>query len=477
MPSVANHSWKAMLTLLSLLLGGCASVPNSRYHRLGRSLMPSIILESGEDQRFAVRDRLAFHKVPAASVALIKHNRVVWRAQWSSRGNIRDETMFQVASVSKPITAIGVLRLVEKRGLDIDADVNTFLKSWKVDYAQFGGKEKVTIRRLLSHKAGLNLGGFRGYQRDKAAFTVTEVLAGRGTTTPALSLARTPGSAFSYSGGGYVLLQQLVEDVSGQSFPEYMREQVFEPLKMRRSTFDQEPSGNLALAHDKEGVQRTSGWLVFPELAAAGLWSTPADLAKALIAVHQAAQGAEGGIVSVEHAKAMITASPDWGLGFGVRGEGDGRYFFHGGSNPGGYNALVFYFPAKGVGAAITTNGERGGALVDEMARAISNEFDLGMLAPRLVKAVDLDRRSLQRLVGRYQYRAEGEYFLDVSMDERGRLTLHDPNDGKTNTFVPTSPSTFVDLADGADAEFMFDPEGAVDFVSYKGEYVFHRVK
>ncbi len=166
------------------------------------------------------------------------------------------ETMFQVASITKPITALGILKLVEQEKITLDDEVNKHLNGWQIQDNEFTKTEKVTIRRLLTHTAGLNGHGFDGYPQTEKLPSVIEVLNGEGNWA-GVAVENTPGNAWRYSGGGYVILQKLIEDVTGQSFENYMEEEVLKPLKMNHSTFQQplnkEVYKNVSSAHDNDG--------------------------------------------------------------------------------------------------------------------------------------------------------------------------------------------------------------------------------
>lgn len=193
-------------------------------------------------------------------------------------------TLFQAGSISKPVAALAALRLVEQGKLSLDEDVNAKLVSWKVPGNEFTKEQKVTLRRLLTHSAGLTVHGFPGYAAGAQVPTLVQVLNGeKPANTPAIRVDTVPGRLWRYSGGGYTIMQQLLIDVTQKSFPELMRQLVLEPAGMKHSTYEQPlppaRAGEAATAHDANGQPVKGQFHTYPEMAAAGLWTTPTDLA------------------------------------------------------------------------------------------------------------------------------------------------------------------------------------------------------
>jgi len=216
---------------------------------------------------------------------------------------VTPETIFQAGSVSKPVAALAALRLVEQGRLSLDTDVNKYLESWKVPSNEFTQHAPVTLRGLLSHTAGVSVHGFNGYSAGDSVPTLHQVLDGiRPANSPPIRAIAVPGSAWSYSGGGYVVLQEMMMDVTGKSFPSLMQDLVLSPLAMNHSRFDQPlPTAlrnNAASPHDADGKPVAGGAHTYPEMAAAGLWTTPTDLARYIIGVQHARRGVAGSVLS-----------------------------------------------------------------------------------------------------------------------------------------------------------------------------------
>jgi CubicO group peptidase (beta-lactamase class C family) len=338
---------------------------------------------------------MAQRGVPGLSVAVIDDFKVVWTKGYGvtekgGRAPVTPHTLFLAGSISKPVAAVGALALVDRGRLSLDEDVNDRLKGWKVPQNEFTAGHAVTLGLILDHTAGFTGGDFfPGYAAGRPVPTLPQILDGQApATNPPVRVGFAPGSRWRYSGDGYLVAEQLMADVSGETFPRLMKALVFDPLGMGETTFEQPlgpdrasqaASGTLA-----SGAAVAGGWRVQPEMAAGGLWTTPGDLAKLAIEVALASRGQSRRVLSTPTAKAMIAPhwtkgvanilgspqSPDaMGYGFFV---GDGRRFGHIGGNV-GYQATLVMFADTGKGAVIMTNSDiglqAGNALLNEIAK------------------------------------------------------------------------------------------------------------
>ncbi len=229
------------------------------------------------------------------------------------------------------------LHLVDEGKLSLDEDVNLKLRSWKVPENEFTAKEKVTLRRLLNHSAGLTVHGFAGYAADEPVPSLLDLLDGKKPANSApIRVDILPGTQHRYSGGGYEVMQQLVMDVTGKSFPELAQEFVLGPLGMTRSTYRQPlPSdleANAAAGHRGDGAMLKGRWHTYPEMAAAGLWTTPSGLARVVLEI----QKGGGRVLKPATQREMLTqVLGDYGLGFCLAETEGHKSFAHGGSNEG----------------------------------------------------------------------------------------------------------------------------------------------
>ncbi|WP_326760221.1 amino acid adenylation domain-containing protein [Streptomyces phaeochromogenes] len=326
---------------------------------------------------------LAEHRVPGAVVAVVEGGELVAVESFGTLAAdgtdpVTQETVFHVGSLSKHITALGVLRLVDDGRLDLDADVNRYLVDWRVPGE--ADAVPVTARHLLAHLSGLTPTPGKGFARDaRAVPSLLDLLHGRApATTPPVGREGVPGGGFRKANVHYSVLQQLMTDLTGRPFDELMRDLVFEPLGMRATSFDQgfpERSGRpAALGHDEEGRPVDGGWLVRPDQAAAGLWTTAADLAKVALEIRRSALGRPLSLLSRETARLMLAPSSDsfYGLGTVVDTTNDEVQFGHAGS-PVGYQAVSLCGLHNGDGFVALTNGAAGKDVVADIAEALGH--------------------------------------------------------------------------------------------------------
>ena len=327
-----------------------------------------------------------FH-VPGVSVAVIHDFEIHWArgygiADVETGAPVDAETLFQAASISKPVAAMGVLRAVQDGLFTLDDDINDILESWTLDGGEFTRERAVTPRMLTSHTSGLGDGfGFPGYDPAQPIPTVVQILDGHErSNVGVLFMERAPMSLMEYSGGGVTLMQQALSDARGRPFADIMRDDVLRPIGMNRSTFEQPlPASldrNAARAHSRDGKAMGAKWHVYPEQAAAGLWTTPSDLARFAIEVQRSAVGASNRVLSRTTVQEMLSpvGVGDYAVGFAIAKIGQGWYFTHGGSNW-GFRALLTAHKVKGYGLAIMTNADQGGAVIAEISRRIQMAY------------------------------------------------------------------------------------------------------
>lgn len=298
-------------------------------------------------------------------------------ADKNGRKPVTVDTLFQAGSISKPVAALGALRLVEQGVLSLDADVNTVLKKWKVPESDFTRYKKVTLRGILSHSAGLTVHGFAGYEVGTPVPKLKQVLDG---TEPANSapvrVQSEPGSAWRYSGGGYTVLQQMVLDTTTKPFPQFMAETVLAPLGMKSSTYEQplpaSRASQAATGYYADLTPVNGRWHIYPEMAAAGLWTTASDLARFVMGVRQAFAGEPQSVISQAMATQMLTVQMgNDGLGLFLNGSGETLQFSHSGRNE-GFDSFVMGYARKGQGIAILINANDDSGLLGDLAREIA---------------------------------------------------------------------------------------------------------
>jgi CubicO group peptidase (beta-lactamase class C family) len=343
-----------------------------------------VSLPDGPSERTPLAQRMDELHVPGVSIAYIHDGRIAWARGFGvtriGGPPVTPTTLFQAASISKALTATVVLNLAQFGKFDLDTDVNAYLKSWKVPENAFTAKEKVTIRRLLSHAAGVSIHGFQGYAAGAPVPTLIQVLDGAGpANSTAVRVIATPGSAWSYSGGGFEILQLLLQDATGEPFPQLMRGIVFDTLGMDHSTFEQplpaEMAADAATPYYASGAPVPGGAHTYAEDAAAGLWTTPSDLARWVIAMQRAISARSNYLLFPSTAREMVTdvGLGHWGLGVALAGPPDHPMFGHGGSNA-GFQSLMEAFD-DGDGVVIMTNSDAGYLLCWQIFLTVAAEY------------------------------------------------------------------------------------------------------
>ncbi|MBC7843067.1 MAG: beta-lactamase family protein [Gemmatimonadaceae bacterium] len=401
--------------------------------------------------------------IPGLSIAVVDSGRIVLARAYgvTKRGSttpVTTSTLFQAGSISKAVTAVGAMRLVERGTLHLDRDVNEQLVSWKVPDTTVAAGERVTVRELLSHSAGLNVHGFPGYDLSAPYPTLVQVLNGATpANTQAIRIVRRPGVRWQYSGGGYTILQQLMIDVTHQPFDDFMQKEVLTPAGMTASTFAQPLpvsfAPNAATGHTQDGRPVRGGWHAYPEMAAAGLWTTPTDLAKFAMALQRAYRRDNAAFLGAEKADQMLQYQRNdfMGLGVFLRGNNVRLEFSHGGRDE-GFDASLNATALTGQGVVIMINANDNSAAVERIQRVVSRLYNWPNYRkdPVPPRAVDADAESLNAVAGRYEVR-------------NNQMVMFAPRDGhlfsfadghEDEEFVPVGPDRFTRV-DG-DVSFQF---------------------
>lgn len=333
----------------------------------------------------SLQDLMQKFKVPGLSIAVIDNFRVVWAKGYGVTGSdpkapVTTKTLFQAGSISKPVAATAALFMVEQGKLALDENVNDKLKTWKVPDNEYTQTEKVTLRRLMSHTGGLTVHGFPGYDVKAPLPTLVQVLNGeKPANTAPVRVDFVPGTRFRYSGGGITIEQLLMMDVSGKPFPVLLRETVFDKLAMTDSSYEQPlPQTRIPLTATgtyQDGSEVAGKWHIYPEMAAAGLWTTPTDLAQFAIEIALSKIGKSNRILSQKMTNEMLTpVLEDAGLGFFLDKQNPGQ-FGHNGADE-GFQALLTMNALTGKGLVIMANSDNGIAVGDFLLRSVAREYD-----------------------------------------------------------------------------------------------------
>jgi CubicO group peptidase (beta-lactamase class C family) len=361
---------------------------------------------------------------------------------------------------------VGVLVLVEWGELDLDEPVNDRLRSWRLPDSEHTASQPVTVRHLLSHTAGTTVPGFPGYAVDAPLPSVVDVLSGIGVAnTPGVESFAPPGTRTQYSGGGTTIVQLLVTEVTGRPFHELMAELVLRPFGMVDSAYDQplgaERRRRAAIGHGASGRPVPGGHHVYPELQAAGLWTTAVDLARWLIGVQEILRGDRTGPISRETAIEMITPLGDgsFGLGPELGGAGELRRFGHSGGNE-GFRSQMDALVERPVGGVVLTNADNGTTLCAEVRRAFAAEYGWGELGGPAIELADVDPAVLASYAGTY----EGPFGrpMKLRFDEG---ELFSPAPYGRRRMLPLGATTFLDEETGATLEVATE-DGAVSRIA-----------
>jgi len=330
--------------------------------------------------------------VPGVSVAVIKDFKIEWARGYgvmdaATNAPVTTDTLFQAASISKTIAAMASMKAVENGRFTLDQDVNTILKSWKLPGGEYTKERAVTPRSLMSHTSGTGDGfGFPGYSPDAPLPTLPQILDGQAPSNlRQVRLERPPLTGFKYSGGGVIIQQLALMDAVGRPFAEIARDWVLTPIGMTNSTYEQPlPAARqkqASFAHDRMGARMNAPWHVYPEQAAAGLWTTPTDLAMFLIEVQRTLEGQSTRVLTRANMLEMVTpvGVGPYAVGFQITKQGEGWYFGHGGSNW-GFQCNMIAHRLKGYGLVIMTNSDSGGALMQTLLRGITQAYKWDIL-------------------------------------------------------------------------------------------------
>lgn len=446
-----------LLLVPALVAAQPAASPGAAQAAVEAGLLPAVMLAGGPAVSWPIEDRMRRYNTPGLGIAVIHEGGIDWVgaygvAQAGGSDSITTSTLFQAASISKLVTATMALRLVEDGRLDLDADVNALLSSWSLPPSEHTERTPVTLRRLLSHTAGVTVAGFPGYPRNAELPTRLQVLQGSGpANSPPIRVDELPGSRYRYSGGGYQIIQILIEDVARTELEELAQTSVFQPLGMKRTTFRTllpPPLGRQAAdGHRYDGRTVEGGSYLYPEQAAAALWSTPSDLAQLTLALMRAFKGRDNLVMNQQTAEAMLTpVLPGIGLGPGVHGTGESMHFDHAGWTQ-GFRAYVVAFPMLESGLVVMANGDGADDLINEIVRSVSRTYEWPDFKPSVRAAAPVSAGTLETYSGEFQV-AEGGFTLAID-SARDHLVVRTPR-GSYYTFYPSSEDHFFCIEDGS---------------------------
>ncbi|MBK8339273.1 MAG: serine hydrolase [Flavobacteriales bacterium] len=417
------------------------------------------------DSTWTIEERMKHFGVPGMSIAVIDDFKIAWTKSYgvmdtTSMRPVTDSTLFQAASISKPVFTMAVLKLAELGAVKLDEDVNATLTSWKLPENAFTATEKVTLKRLLGHVAGTTVHGFEGYAVGEPLPSLLNILNGEApSNSPAIVVDQTPGSSWRYSGGGYCVVSQLILDAKGGSIPQHMHDLVLDPLGMSRSTYQQPlPEAwnhNAATGYLPDRSAVKGKWHVYPELSPDGLWTTATDLAHFVIDLQKTITSDSGKVLSRATAMQMVEpfVEPHAAVGLTIEDKKGERYFDHGGWNEGFCGWIVGHVE-NGKGAVILINANEPD-FMGEVVRSIARAYDWPEFVP-VRKAQPLDSTALDAFTGRYRVGSDDL----VTITRRGGKLIRQPLRQEAGELVHIGDNVFVSRLDERYRRFAKDSTG-----------------
>ena len=437
-------------------------------HKVETCLPPVVVVKGEPPSCTPLLARMQQLHIQGVSIAVVHNGVIEWAHGYGiatpAGAPVTPGTLFQAGSISKPVAAMAALHLVQEGKLSLDADVNTKLTSWKVPPSDAAPGAVVTLRELLSHTAGMTVHGFPGYAAGVPVPTLVQVLNGeKPANTPPIRVDIPPNTRWRYSGGGYTVMQQLLIDVSHEPFPKLLHDTVLAPIGMTHSTYEQplpaalQPSA--ATPYDGHDNPVPGGFHTYPEMAAAGLWTTPSDLARLIIENQQSLQGKANHVLSQAMTKEMMTPGKNsWGLGFEIGGSPTNPTFGHDGDDV-GFEASFVGYENSGDGIAIMTNAQGGTRLAREITSAVALAYGWPDFHPIERTLIQLPPDALTKFAGSYQV-ASPKFTLTVTIED-GKLMLQPPQGPKIQLF-PESPTRFFFREAPVEVEFTPNDKGDI---------------
>jgi CubicO group peptidase (beta-lactamase class C family) len=455
-----------------LLVGLGQSDVASRINHIEKGLLPPVLIKG--DATWTIEDRMKHYKAPGVSIAVINNFKIEWAKAYGfkdieTKAPITTETLFQAASISKPVAAMVALKKVQEGKIALDEEINKKLVSWKLPDNEFTATKKVTLANLLSHTAGLTVHGFPGYAIGEKIPTVPQVLDGaEPANTAPVRVNMLPGTKFRYSGGGTTIAQLVLMDIEKKPYPQIARETVLGPLKMTNSTYSQplpdDWRNKAASGHRGDGNLVEGKIHIYPEMAPAGLWTTPTDLAKFAIEVQLSLAGKSNKVLSQEMTEKMVTPFIEEfiGMGFFLEKRGNTLYFGHGGANE-GFRSQLLVHKTKGYGAVVMVNSDNG-QILNEIIRSIAREYNWEEYLPQTHETVSLDPGKLDEYIGRFK--VNPDRVLKVTR-ENGKLYV-EPTEAPKFELFPLSETSFIRNEQDLRYTFVKNSSGNVDAIKVR---------
>jgi len=441
------------------------------------------------EPNWTMTERMAHYKIHGLTIAVVHGYRIEWAkaygwADTAEKRPVTSETVFQAASISKSLNAVGVLKLVQDKKLDLYTDINAYLTTWKFPYDSVSKNKKITIANLLSHTAGLTVHGFGGYETGTPIPSVSQVLDGqKPANSPAVRSAFEPGLKFQYSGGGTTISQMIVTDVMHMPYDQFMWENVLKPMGMTSSSYTQPPPGSmqsvLATAYEEDGKEIKGKYHIYPEEAPAGLWTNPTDLCKYIIETQLSYQGKSAKVLSQEFTRLRLTPYIDSSSAMGVfiLEKGGIKYFQHGGANEGFRCHYIGSLEGDGMAVMVNSDDSR---ILNEVLNSVASVYNWkDFYTPVTKRVVKLTDAQLKAVEGKYQFEFQKgkPSYIQITASGNNMITLKQLWDGAEISFRPESDLEFFCQDAPFPLRFTRDKDGTVTQVLAFNRDLWNRVR
>ncbi len=461
-----------ILILSSILISNCAQKPinnDDKITRVENNLVGAIQFPG--DQPANIKDRMLYFHIHGLSIAVIQNYHLLWAkgygwADLSRKIPVTPQTLFQAASISKSLNGVGLLKLAQEKKLDLYADINTYLTGWKFPYDSVSKGKKISVANLLSHTGGLTVHGFPGYELGKDRPTIEQILDGKTpSNSPAVRSMYEPGLRSEYSGGGITISQLVLTSITHQPYDEYMKKEVLQPLGMTSSTYAQPPTDTkpdlLATAYDRNGEEITGKYHIYPEQAAAGLWTNPTDLANYIIETQLSYEGKSSKVLDQQTTRLRLTPylNDAAALGVFIDKRDSTAYFQHGGANE-GFRCQYYGSLEKGNGVVVMVNSDNGN-IMPEVINSVAKVYDFKGLY-RSKTTITVADSILEKYTGQY---ALTPTFILVISKEGDQLFTQATNQPRFKIYAET-PTRFTPSEFPAEIEFIKDAGGRINSIT-----------
>ncbi len=464
------------LLIITIFLGNCTT--NAQTKKYPANVEEKIKqvennlagwVQTGNNDRWNLAERMKKYGINGVSIAVVHNYKIEWArgygfADISEKRPVTEATLFQAASISKSLNSLGVLKLVQEKRLDLEADINKYLVSWKFPYDDKSNNKKITIANLLSHTGGLTIHGFPGYSRGDTLPTLPQILDGqKPANTEAVRSSSEPGKNANYSGGGITIIQLIVMDVTHQPYDVFMKKNVLDPLGMTASSFVQPPEKGkenlLATGYKADGSEVPGKYHIYPEQAAAGLWTDPTDLCKYIIETQLSYKGESSRVLTPEMTRIRLApVLEDAALGTFVnsRVTGSYKYFNHNGGNE-GFSCTSIGCRDNGEGVVIMTNSDNP-SILEEIANSVASVYNWkDYYLPEIKKVVNVDKSVLAKYTGKYNFNG---IQITITMSDTG-LSVNPYNNVRWQLYFTSDSDFFIRESRGM-ARFRTDKDSKV---------------